>query len=46
MQALEAVKIILSLGNSLCGRLVVFDGLQHEWRTLTLARDPACNVCG
>lgn len=46
MQALEAVKIILSLGNSLCGRLVVFDGLQHEWRTLTLARDPACPVCG
>ena len=46
MQALEAVKIILSLGNSLCGRLVVFDGLLHEWRTLTLARDPACRVCG
>lgn len=46
MQALEAVKIILSLGTSLCGRLVIFDGLQHEWRTLTLARDPACHVCG
>ena len=46
MQALEAVKIILSLGNSLSGRLVVFDGLQHEWRTLTLSRDPACPVCG
>ena len=46
MQALEAVKIILALGNSVCGRLVVFDGLQHEWRTLTLARDPACTVCG
>jgi len=45
MQALEAVKIILSLGNSLCGRLVVFDGLQHEWRTLRLSRDPACRVC-
>jgi adenylyltransferase/sulfurtransferase len=46
MQALEAVKIILSLGDSLCGRLVVFDGLQHEWRTLRLSRDPACSVCG
>ena len=46
LQALEAAKIILSMGNSLSGRLVVFDGLQHEWRTLTLSRDPACRVCG
>jgi molybdopterin/thiamine biosynthesis adenylyltransferase len=45
MQALEAIKVILSLGNSLCGRLVVFDALQHEWRTLSLPRDPACPVC-
>jgi len=46
MQALEAIKVILSLGDSLAGRLVVFDGLRHEWRTLTLPRDPACRVCG
>jgi len=46
MQALEAIKVILSLGNDLCGRLVIFDALQHEWRTLTLPRDPACPVCG
>jgi len=45
MQALEAIKVILSLGNNLCGRLVIFDALQHEWRTLTLPRDPACPVC-
>jgi molybdopterin/thiamine biosynthesis adenylyltransferase len=45
MQALEAIKVILSLGNDLCGRLVIFDALQHEWRTLTLPRDPACPVC-
>jgi molybdopterin/thiamine biosynthesis adenylyltransferase len=45
MQALEAIKVILSLGNSLCGRLVIFDAMQHEWRTLTLPRDPACPVC-
>jgi molybdopterin/thiamine biosynthesis adenylyltransferase len=45
MQALEAIKLILSVGNSLAGRLVVFDGLQHEWRTLKLLRDPACPVC-
>lgn len=45
MQALEAIKVMLSLGTSLCGRLVIFDGLQHEWRTLRLPRDPACPVC-
>lgn len=45
MQALEAIKVILSLGNNLCGRLIIFDALQHEWRTLTLPRDPACPVC-
>jgi adenylyltransferase/sulfurtransferase len=45
MQALEAIKVILSLGNVLCGRLVIFDALQHEWRTLTLPQDPTCPVC-
>ena len=46
MQALEAIKVLLSLGESLCGRLVLFDGMTHEWRTLNLKRDPDCPVCG
>ena len=46
MQALEAIKVLLSLGNSLRGSLVLFDGLAHEWRTLNLQRDPDCPVCG
>jgi molybdopterin/thiamine biosynthesis adenylyltransferase len=46
LQALEAIKVLLSLGDSLCGRLVLFDGLTHEWRTLGLKRDPDCPVCG
>ena len=46
MQALEAIKVVLQLGESLTGRLVLFDGLTHEWRTLTLPRDPECPVCG
>ena len=46
LQALEALKTILCLGENLCGRLVVFDGLTHEWRTLKLKRDPACPTCG
>ena len=45
LQALEALKVILGLGETLCGRLVVFDGLTHEWRTLKIPRDPACPVC-
>jgi len=46
LQALEAIKVILSLGEILCGRLVVFDGMTHEWRTLKIPRDPDCPVCG
>jgi adenylyltransferase/sulfurtransferase len=45
MQALEAIKVILGLGETLCGRLVVFDGMTHEWRILTVPRDPDCPVC-
>jgi molybdopterin/thiamine biosynthesis adenylyltransferase len=46
LQALEAMKLILSLGETLTGRLLLFDGLSHEWRTLKLHRDPGCPVCG
>ena len=45
LQALEAIKVLLALGENLAGRLVVFDGLTHDWRTLTLKRDPDCTVC-
>jgi len=46
LQALEAIKVILQTGATLAGRLVVFDGMTHEWRTLTIPRDPDCPVCG
>ena len=46
VQALEAIKVLLDLGEPLCGRLLIFDGLYHEWRSLKLNRDPACPVCG
>jgi molybdopterin/thiamine biosynthesis adenylyltransferase len=46
LQALEALKVLLGLGETLCGRLVVFDGTVHEWRTLKLRRDPHCPICG
>jgi adenylyltransferase/sulfurtransferase len=46
LQALEALKVVLSLGQTLVGRQLVFDGSSHEWRTLKLNRDPDCPVCG
>jgi adenylyltransferase/sulfurtransferase len=46
LQALEALKVILAVGESLAGRLVIFDGYTHEWRSLTLKQDPDCTVCG
>lgn len=46
MQALEAIKILAGLGDSLCGRLLLFDALTSSWRELRLPRDPACPACG
>ncbi|MDH3979685.1 MAG: molybdopterin-synthase adenylyltransferase MoeB [Gammaproteobacteria bacterium] len=46
MQALEAIKVVLQLGENLAGRLALFDGVTHEWRNLKLPRDPECPVCG
>jgi molybdopterin/thiamine biosynthesis adenylyltransferase len=46
MMALEAVKLITGAGQPLTGRLLIYDGLAGESRTVTLAPDPACPVCG
>ncbi|MFT3831533.1 MAG: molybdopterin-synthase adenylyltransferase MoeB [Opitutaceae bacterium] len=46
LQALEALKLLLGLGEPLLGRLVVFDALAHRFRTVGVRRDPACPVCG
>jgi adenylyltransferase/sulfurtransferase len=45
LQALEAIKVIAAVGETLAGRLLVFDGFRHEWRTLILKKDPACSIC-
>jgi adenylyltransferase/sulfurtransferase len=45
LQALETLKLLLGVGESLCGRLLVFDGLYHEWRSVKLGKDPQCPVC-
>ncbi|MFQ5642156.1 MAG: ThiF family adenylyltransferase [Thiogranum sp.] len=46
LQALETIKVLLAIGETLCGRLLVFDGLYHEWRSIKLNKDPHCPVCG
>jgi molybdopterin-synthase adenylyltransferase len=46
MQAAEALKCLMGIGENLQGRLLLLDALSAEWRTIKLARDPACSVCG
>jgi adenylyltransferase/sulfurtransferase len=46
IQAAEAIKLIIGAGETLAGRLLLFDALQMSFRTLKLRRDPACPICG
>ena len=46
MQAAEALKLIMGIGESLAGRLLLLDGLHMEWNSMRVARDPCCAVCG
>ncbi len=45
MMAVEAVKIIAKIGESLHGRLLIYDALHATFRTITTERDPACPYC-
>jgi adenylyltransferase/sulfurtransferase len=45
LQALEALKVLCGVGDSLRSRLLIFDGLHASWRTLRLRADPGCPVC-
>ena len=46
LQALEVIKELLGIGDSLAGRLMLYDGLSAETRTIRLPADPACALCG
>jgi sulfur-carrier protein adenylyltransferase/sulfurtransferase len=46
LQAIEAIKLIVGIGESLIGRLLHFDALKVTFRELKLRRDPLCPVCG
>jgi len=45
VQAAEALKLLAGAGETLNGRLLILDALAMQWRTVKLARDPACSVC-
>ncbi len=45
LQANEVLKLLLGIGTTLAGRLVLFDALETEFTELRLRRDPACPVC-
>lgn len=46
IEATETVKLILDIGNSLAGQLLVFDALEMEFTKVKLRRNPECPVCG
>jgi adenylyltransferase/sulfurtransferase len=46
IQATEAIKLILGVGEPLVGRFLIYDALRMRFRELKLSRDPDCPVCG
>ncbi len=46
LQANEALKLVLGIGDTLVGRLVLFDALETTFTEISLRRDPDCPVCG
>ncbi len=46
IQATEAIKLIIGVGEPLIGRFLIFDALRMRFRELRLRRDPECPVCG
>jgi len=46
VQAAEALKLLMGVGQPLAGRLLLLDALSMQWRPVKLSKDPACKVCG
>jgi adenylyltransferase/sulfurtransferase len=46
LQATEVLKLILDIGETMSGRLLLWDALDARFRTVKLKRDPACALCG
>jgi molybdopterin-synthase adenylyltransferase len=46
MQAAEAIKLLAGVGESLSGRLLMFDAKAAEWRSVRVKKDSSCKACG
>ncbi len=46
VQAAETLKLLLGIGETLTGRVLLLDALAMEWREIRLRKDPRCPVCG
>ena len=46
LQALEVLKLVLGIGDTLVGRLILFDALSFRLQELAVAKDPGCAICG
>jgi len=46
IQAMEAIKLLLGIGEPLIGRLLHYDALRGQFKILRLERDPGCPLCG
>ncbi len=46
IQALEAIKLVLGIGENLVGRFLMFDALKISFREIALKKDPDCPLCG
>ncbi|HSA59947.1 MAG TPA: molybdopterin-synthase adenylyltransferase MoeB [bacterium] len=46
IQAVEAIKLVLGTGDTLIGRLLMYDALSQRFREMKIRRDPGCPVCG
>ena len=46
IQALQAIKVLLGIGEQLCGELLLIDGLDLIFRKVKIAKDPECPICG
>src|SRR3954471_23297935 len=46
LQAMEAIKLLLGIGDPLIGRLLAYDALEESFRTFKVLRDPECPACG
>jgi molybdopterin/thiamine biosynthesis adenylyltransferase/rhodanese-related sulfurtransferase len=46
IQVTEAIKLITGIGDSLAGRLMIYDALEMSYRSLNIRKDPDCAICG